>query len=180
MMTLRCTQKLLERLSLSGNLDAPETLSPTPVLGDWYATILFTRPSQLILAVNEKSRLCLLLPARELSTLAPRFCVEAAELLQRIGVSEEAVEHEVQEMSPLTLASTRVLSETGTSVSRSVLGSMNDFTRMVKFSLQRREWPLLDLSEQMCETPCGPLQMRSPKEVARELLVAEATMRRGH
>ena len=179
-MTLRCTQKLIERLSLSGNLDAPETLSPTSMLGDWYATILFTRPSQLVLAVSEKSRLCLLLPARELSTLAPRFCVEAAELLQRIGVSEEAVEHEVQEMSPLTLASTRVLSETGTSVSRSVLGSMNDFTRMVKFSLQRREWPLLDLSEQMCETPCGPLQMRSPKEVARELLVAEATMRRGH
>jgi len=180
MMTLRCTRKLLDRLSLSGNMDAPGTLTPTPVLGDWYATILFTRPSQLILAVNEKSRLCLLLPARELSKLAPRFCVEAAELLQRIGVSEEAVEHEVQEMSPLTLASTRVLSETGTSVSRSVLGSMNDFTRMVKFSLQRREWPLLDLSEQMCETPCGPLQMRSPKEVARELLVAEATMRRGH
>ena len=64
MMTLRCTQKLLDRLSLSGNLDTPETLSPTSMLGDWYATILFTRPSQLVLAVSEKSRLCLLLPAR--------------------------------------------------------------------------------------------------------------------
>ena len=170
MMTLRCTQKLLDRLSLSGNLDAPETLSPTSMLGDWYATILFTRPSQLILAVNEKSRLCLLLPARELSTLAPRFCVEVAELLRRIGASEEEVEREVQKMSPLTFASTRVLSDKGTSTNRSVLGSMNDFTRMVKFSLLRREWPLLDLSEQMCETPCGPLQMRSPNEVARDLL----------
>ena len=180
MMTLRCTQKLLERLSLSGNLDAPETLSPTSMLGDWYATILFTRPSQLVLAVSEKSRLCLLLPARELSTLAPRFRTEVAELLRRIGASEEEVEREVQGMSPLTFASTKVLSDTGTSVNRSVLGSMNDFTRMVKFSLQRREWPLLDLSEQMCETPCGPLQMRSPKEVARDLLRAESTMRRGH
>ena len=34
MMTLRCTRKLLERLSLSENLDAPEVLSSTPVLGD--------------------------------------------------------------------------------------------------------------------------------------------------
>jgi hypothetical protein len=169
-MILRCTQKLLGRLSLPDNLDASQTLTPSPVLGDWYATILFTRPSQLILAVSEKSRLCLLLPARELSTLAPRFRIEVAELLRRIGASEEEIEREVQEMSPLTFASTKVLSDTGTSVNRSVLGSMNDFTRMVKFSLQRREWPLLDLSEQMCETPCGPLQMRSPKEVARELL----------
>jgi len=80
------------------------------------------------------------------------------------------VEREVQKMSPLTFASTRVLSDKGTSTNRSVLGSMNDFTRMVKFSLQRREWPLQDLSEQMCETPCGPLQMRSPNEVARDLL----------
>lgn len=180
MTTLRCTRKLLERLSLPDNLDAPETLSPTPMLGDWYATILFTRPSQLILAVSEKSRLCLLLPARELNMLAPRFCMEAAELLRRIGASEEEVEREMQAMSPLNFASTKVRMDTGMSVNRSVLGSMNDFTRMVKFSLQRREWPLRDLSEQMCETPCGPLQMRSPKEVARDLLRAEPTMRRGH
>jgi hypothetical protein len=194
MMTLRCTRKFLERLNLpereaSQSPSLANTL-PTTTLGDWYATILFTRPAHLILAVSERSRLCLLLPARETNTLASRFPVEAAKLLRRIGASEEEIEREVQEMAPLLFASTKpitpkylipkTLNDTAndasdnTSSQRSVLGSMNDFTRMVKVSLQLSDYSsdgsLQDLSEQMCETPCGPLKMRSPKEVACELL----------
>ncbi len=103
-MTLRCTGKLLERLKLpepKAKTEAAQSALltnalPTTALGDWYATILFTRPSHLILAVSERSRLCLLLPARELSTLALRFPAEAAELLRRIGTSEKEVEREVE------------------------------------------------------------------------------------
>ena len=179
MMTLRCTGKLLERMNLPGGEDAgsssrtdtaPQSALPTTALGDWYATILFTRPAHLILAVSERARLCLLLPARELDTLTPRFRAEVQALLRRIGASEKEAEREAREMSPLAFGPTKVISQSGASVNRSVLGSMNDFTRMVKVSLQLREWTLRDLAEQMCETPCGPLGMRSPNEVARELL----------
>lgn len=197
-MTLRCTGKLLERLKLPEPKAAQSTLLtnalPTTALGDWYATILFTRPSHLILAVSERSRLCLLLPARELGTLALRFPAEAAELLRRIGAPEKEVKREMEEMAPLLFASTKPLTPkilipkapndtsnhapsngpNSASPHRSVLGSMNDFTRMVKVSLQLSDQfsgcTLRDLSEQMCETPCGPLKMRSPKEVACEIL----------
>ena len=60
MVTLRCTQKLLRRLEVT---DKPA--APTPVLGDWYANILFSRPHQLVLCVSERSLLPVVLLAKE-------------------------------------------------------------------------------------------------------------------
>jgi hypothetical protein len=54
MMTLSCTRKLLDR---AGVFTKAETAPPTTVLGDWYANLLFTRPQQLILCMNERSLL---------------------------------------------------------------------------------------------------------------------------
>ena len=46
MVTLHCTRKLLGRVGGSSNA---ETSSPTVVLGDWYANLIFARPEQLAL-----------------------------------------------------------------------------------------------------------------------------------
>ena len=70
MLVVRCTAKLLSRLKVRST--APSGPSTT-ALGDWYATILPVRPAHLVLLVNEASRLPVVLPARELSTLGGRI-----------------------------------------------------------------------------------------------------------
>lgn len=54
MLVIRPTQKLAKRLRVEL---LPEAESSTTVLGDWYCTLLYTKPKQLILAVSERSRL---------------------------------------------------------------------------------------------------------------------------
>ena len=69
MVVIRCTRKLLHRLGRHPGSDA----SSTTTLGDSYATILFTKPQQVILLVNATTRLPVVIPAREVSTIPVRF-----------------------------------------------------------------------------------------------------------
>jgi hypothetical protein len=174
MMTLRCTQKLLQRLPLTPAQE--QTLQyghfppPSTALGDWFATLLFTRPAHLVLCVNEKSRLYLLLPAREPKQLVTRFQQALLRLLHHMGVPTTAVAEESKHLHEVMIGSTQ-----GAPHSRSVLGSLNEFSRMVKWELQWREWSvdepgLLELSLHLSGVPCGPLGMELPHEVARRLL----------
>jgi hypothetical protein len=55
--------------------------------------------------------------------------------------------------------------------SRQILGSMNDFRQM----MMAHPWPPLSLtalSLELAEAPCGPIGMRSPDELTRELFAA--------
>jgi hypothetical protein len=114
MFTLRCTRKLARRL---GATPSSALIAPTTVLGDWYANLLFTRPQQLVLAMNERSLLCVLIPARDLDSLDARLRDRVAELLTAIGVPTSAVLTEVQAMTPMAI---------GATASRAILGCMND------------------------------------------------------
>ena len=96
-----------------------------------------------------------------------RFEKELRQMLQEFGVSEEAIERERKEMEPLYFATT-----CGPAVSRSVLGSLNDYTRMLKVSMERECWTLGELAVELSMIPCGPLQGSYPRDIARELLQA--------
>jgi hypothetical protein len=166
MMTLRCTQKLLHRLPpalTEGEKSIPAVASTA--LGNWYATILFTRPTHLILSVSERSRLCLLLSAHEPKTLVPRFHDAVGQLLRALAVPDRCVQQELAQMQEVHFGSTL-----GTAEGRSVLGSLNDFSRMVKAYYRREVWQPHDLSVHLSEVPCGPLGMDSPREVTLSLL----------
>jgi hypothetical protein len=167
MMNLRCTQKLLRRLNLPEDMEAGET---TTALGDWYATILFTRPAHIVLCMSERSRLCVPLFARDIDRFPVRFRQELRQLLRELSVSQEAVDREVKEMEPLCYAPT-----TGPAVSRSVLGSLNDYTNMLKVHMEHESWTLGELAVKLSKVPCGPLQGRYPRDVARELFQARVT-----
>ena len=110
MLTLRCTKKLRDRLptslfasastaSLTSNsTDQPNgtttnalTNAPTNALGDWYATVLYTRPHHLILSISERSRLCVLVSAREPAFLLPRWRAAVERVLQGIGAPADSV-----------------------------------------------------------------------------------------
>ncbi len=55
---------------------------------------------------------------------------------------------------------------------RRVLGSMNDFVRMLDKDLDGR--PLLEVALQLAEAPCGPLGMESPLKTTTALFAGSA------
>jgi len=157
--TLRCTAKVLTRLKVS---PAAVPLEPSTRLGDWYANLLFTRPAHLVLCVSERTLLPVLVPARELETLPSRLRRLACEALEAIGVPDHAVHLEESAMADVAI---------GRTASRRVLGSMNDFAWMADGYLDGRT-SLLDVSLRLAETPCGPLEMNSPRRATLALFSA--------
>ncbi len=165
MLTLRCTAKLLKRLGLKGPLDAPPS---STALGDWYANIFYLERRPLVLATSEKSLLSVDLPARDLDELQSHLMRAVGELLLRIDAPRPSVDQELHRMAEMAYGSTR---------SRTVLGSMNDFIAMMRFMAPRRPDAVLDDWADFCnKTPCSPLKGLHPSDVALRLL-AEHTLR---
>ena len=112
--------------------------------------------------VSEASRLAVLVRAADVKTVVPRFRAAVVDLLRELGVSEDAIHGESEAMKEVAFANTR---------SRSVLGTMNDYFRHLRWVFPDRPSQTLgqhalDLSE----TPCGPLKYARPRDVARALL----------
>jgi hypothetical protein len=141
MFTLRCTPKLLKRLGLKGPLEAPPA---DTALGDWYANVFYLERRPLILATSEKSLLSVVLPARDLDGIQSHLMNAVRETLLRIGAPRPSVDRELHLMAEMAYGSTR---------SKSVLGSMNDFIATMKFTAHvRREWTLEDWADDCNET----------------------------
>lgn len=161
-MILRCTKKLRDRLP-----DAPQSgpsIAPG-LLGDWHASLLITKPSWLVLLVNDLSRLPVFLPAREFSTLLERIPTAVGDVLAALEVDEAAIAREREVLRRIMVAPT---------TSRSVLGTMNDFVFQLEWirghnpDLAPMEWSL-----RLAETPVGPMRYEYPADAVRRLLVAE-------
>ncbi len=169
MFTLRCTRKLLRRL---GAVPSSEAIAPTTVLGDWTANLLYTRPQQLVLAMNERSLLCVLVPATPGERLGLRLREAVAELLLEIGVPAGAVKTEVQAMERMAI---------GATASRAILGCINDAV----FQLSQWRQPgssLRDLGLQLAENIYSLTDYQVPRGRVRELFgvtVSGATPVRG-
>lgn len=159
MTNLRCTAKLLKRFGVERPPDPPPGDN---ALGDWYANVLFVPGAHLLLCVSERSRLPVVASARGLRDFPAEFPRHVREVLLAIGVPAGAADRECGRMGEVAFGPTR---------SRSVLGTLNDFATMLKFSWgDRPDAILFDWSLWLAETPCGPLGMRRPRDVARELL----------
>ncbi len=159
MFTFRCTQKLIKRLDLSVISNPPY---PTTQLGDWYGNVLFIRHHRLMMFVSDRSLLPVIVPIRERQNLLINFRARLSTLLLQLGVEERSVSHELNRMEEVVIAPT---------ASPSVLGSMNDFTQNAKVYFQMHDdFRLLDLELWLAEAPCGPLDYRSPNQIAPALL----------
>ena len=165
MYSLRCTRSLLGRLRNASIDEIALPLPATTVLGDWYANGLNVGRHRLILCTNEQSLLTVVVTARDLPDLPRRLAESAGTLLASLGVEHDRIRTEVREMQWIQVARTQ---------SRSVLGSMNDFAFAVDtyFRGDRETVVLPELDRWLAETPCKPLQFRTPGEVARELMRA--------
>jgi hypothetical protein len=149
MFTLRCTARLRKRL---GTTEETASTPPSTKLGDWYGHLLFTRP-QLVLCVSDRTLLPVLIGARDGRLLVPRLREAVGQMLRALGVAEAAVVAEDGAMRDALI---------GKTMSRQILGSLNDFVTML--DSYRGAGTLLDVSLRLAETPCGPLQMNSPRE----------------
>ena len=121
-------------------------------MGDWYAHLLFTRP-QLVVCVSERTLLPVLIPARDGSLLVPRLREAVGWMLRALGVAEAAATGEED---------TTVDAVIGKTMRRQILGSLNDFVRMLDSF--RAGGTLLEVPIRLAETPCGPLRMNSSRE----------------
>ncbi len=129
--------------------------APSTKLGAWYANLLFTRPTSLVLCVSEVTLLPLLVPARDLKSFPERLAPALAELLRALSVSNPAIDGELRQMNHFVLAKT---------ASRRVLGMMNDFTFQLESYRDDRHSTLLDKELFLARAPCSPLGMDSPDE----------------
>lgn len=116
-----------------------------------------------MLGVNNKTLLPVLLPIAPNRTFVPRFVEAAGEMLMATGIEDrQAVLSEMGAMGECIVAPTN---------DRTVLGTINDFGRALDYFM---DLPLPEIALRLAETPCSPIGMERPKDVARELFASSA------
>jgi hypothetical protein len=159
MFTICCTSKLLKRINLHPEMLA---LEPTTALGNWYANILYFYKRQNLMIVSENSRLAVITPAKDARSLANYLTQNLLDILVLFGVPSEWIEAEMREMADVHISTT---------LSRSVLGTMNDYKFQIEVLMDDpEEISPFEMAKILCECPVGPLQYRFPREVAIDLL----------
>jgi hypothetical protein len=169
MVALRCTRKLALLLNAT---PMPAPKPSTTALGDWYGNVVPTTGGTLAVFVNERTLLAVAVPLGQGHDLIPFFYRRVANLLSMIGVSDDLIERELQEMQILQLAKAS---------NRRVLSAMNQ----VAFELQGMadrvpEGAKLSLSDtelELSNYPHGALRLTSPAKVARELITSTGMWR---
>jgi hypothetical protein len=159
MVVMRCTRQPLMRLKYPGEDSSAES---TTRLGDWYGTLIRFGRRQALLFISERSRLRVLLPARDVDRLALAFPKAVSETLMSLGVPTAAAEQERLSMSPITIGPTR---------SRSLLGSLNEFAFLARADFITKRDPTLDaVARELAEVPLiSPFKGECASVVTRRL-----------
>jgi hypothetical protein len=114
------------------------------------------------MVTNELTLLTVVIPAKELKNINKAFLNTVDMILQKYDIPERHRKNIYQQLS--TIKYTR-------DTNRQVLGSMNDFIKLSKYYFD--DVPglsLIDLSLRLCDTPCSPIQMKSPKEAVLDII----------
>ncbi len=156
MFVLRCTKKLLGRLPPRAGSEGDDRPSDT-TLGEWTAHLFFIGRQQIALGVNNKTLLPVLLPIAPSKTFIARFVEAAGEMMMALGIDRQKVLAEMSGMNECVVTTTN---------DRRVLGTINDFGRMLEVYLDGR--PLPEVSLHLADAPCSPIGMERPKDVACE------------
>ena len=144
MVVLRATQKLLTGLPVPD--DAVQ--ESDTALGDWYVNRLVVDRQPLLLLLSSRSLLPVIVPARDVRSLPKQLPNLIAARLLRLGVPNHLVAAEFAAMTPVLISRT---------VSRSVVGIMVDFAKLIPLHLEPGGWDENTLSHveaQLARTPC--------------------------
>lgn len=141
MVVLRCTRELLARVTRA---PVEPAATSTTRLGDWYVALVRVGRRQYLLAISERTRLPVLVPARDARHMAETLAGAVGRVLLGIGVPEAEVEVESTAMVDAVFAPTR---------NRSLLGTINDFAFAIQHRLQREPTSLDELAIWLADTP---------------------------
>jgi Domain of unknown function (DUF6933) len=156
LIVLRCTSKLLDKLSITPRVDHRASSN---ALGDWYATLLRSKRGQFVLAVARETLLPIVVSGRELRTFPERLASTLGDVLAVYGVGAGVIEHECAAMSEVTYARTD---------DRSTVGVLTELQRLLHGDLEYfPNAALTDLSLRLAHTPV----------VARNVFPDDATCR---
>jgi hypothetical protein len=152
MVALRCTAKLLARVGAPQEVTEPATNA----LGDWYACPLALGHQRFVLLISEHSRLPVLMAGRDLKHLADNFPEALMKVLWGLGLPAAVIQRELEATREAVIAKTN---------SRSHLGTLNDFSNMLRWQLHGQE------AIELAHTPVRPLwPLGFPDKVTRQLL----------
>lgn len=133
------------------------------MLGDWFANIIFLNRRPVVLAMSERSQLTALIPYVEFKTrpLLSLSC-KISEFLVRVNVPQDLIEQELREMEDFSICNTN---------NRSILGCMNDFSRLAKFHTtdNSEAIDLNTLEFELNKTPCAGFRYGLPSDKTSEL-----------
>lgn len=150
MVVIRCTQKLLRRIGKPVQSSDRPTYGPaepksTTRLGDWFANLVNAGNRRFVLLVSERTRLPVIVPARDLKHLSVHLAGALPAVLQALGIPNDAIHREVAAVGQCVLAPTN---------SRSVLGTLNEFAFMSERRLGRDpDADLTDIALWLADTP---------------------------
>ena len=117
---------------------------------------------RIILFISEKSRLPVVLSARDFPNLAAHLTSGLGQVLNALRVPSNIVRGELGEMQVARFAPTN---------NRSLLGTINDFRTQLDWLMSEHPGAtFLDFSLALAEIPVGPLDYHHPAAVAQELL----------
>jgi len=130
-----------------------------PVLGNWHANLIRLAKSPIVLCVNDSSLLAILVRGRDFPNFVSAFQNRLARRLERMGLATDAISAERAAMEIVHIQPSN---------SRSILASMNDFVRNLKWIMKNNfDFEKADaLEDMLSETPMGALKYQYPVEVA--------------
>ncbi len=162
MLILRPTQKLAKRFKCTL---APTEASSTTRLGDWYCNFYQIGRAQVILSVSERSRLPVIVPAKDPKNFPTRLQNALRGLLRAITPIDPLIDAELAEMQEISYAK---------SANRSITGTLNDFGRALDYYDFEPSNPTAchDLSLLLAEVPCTPLDCQNPIAVTQAIFSA--------
>lgn len=132
------------------------------ILGSWCANIFYFGHKQFSILTNERTLFTVIIPAKSINDVGIVFPRVVDEVLQKFEIPKHSRHVLFEQLSIVQFSR---------NTKRQVLGSMNDFIKMSKFILEDvPNVSLTDLSVRLCQMPCSPIQMKSPKEAMIEFL----------
>ncbi len=163
MISIQCTKKLLKEVGQ----EHKEAIIPTVPLGCWHANLLILDRRKCVLFTNDQTRYSLLVPGLkkpDFKMLDEVFGQALFTSLLRDGFSQKAIEAVLDEIREIALTTTS---------NRSVLGTMNDMTNIIKWRVREEGLLNIDIDEmnmKLNRMPHGPLGYRHSLDMVKEVL----------
>ena len=141
---------------------------PTSPLGCWHANLLSLDRRKCVLFTNDKTRYSFLVPGLkkpDFKMLDEVFRQNLFRNLMRDGFAQEAIEKVLDEVREIAFTKTS---------SRSVLGTMNDMTSIIKWNVHDEGGLLnvdvVEMNSKLNRMPLGPLGYKFAIEKVRDAL----------